>query len=199
VPYHLKTIQRRGCAAAQRVYDERRQQEGRDGVTIRSMYLRKSTLIALAVFFNASAAEAQWPQDSASDFSIFVTLQRFRTYADHCSAEIPALKPRFDSLIENLRSHVQGISKDLLASERFGGMREQAVPGAIAFAFKDSLDDARHNFQRQDATTICPKTLENLGVVNDDALKSDLTETLAAVQTMIRNLEKEKAPGASPN
>lgn len=166
------------------------------------MNAKNPVFLALAILFIASvtsAAEATWPTNSASDLSVFVTLQRFRIYADQCSDKVPRLKPKFDSLMESLSSHINGISNSLLSSDVFRGMKTKPVPAAISFAFKDSLEDARHNFERQDADVICPAKLQNLGEMDDEALKSDLTQTLLAVQSMIRNLEKESAREASPN
>jgi len=158
--------------------------------------LKSPVFVALTIVLTAlgaSAAEAVWPENSASDLSIFVTLQRFRIYADHCSDKAPQLKPKFDSLMENLNSRIQGMSKGLLSSDVFKGMKDEPVPAQISFALKDSLDDAKHNFERQDVDSICPKTLQRLSDMGDEALKSDLTQTLAAVQNMIRNTEKESA------
>ncbi len=158
------------------------------------MNFRNSVVIALAIVLTtslASAAEAVWPKNSASDLSIFATLQRFQIYADHCSAEVPQLKPKFESLMENLNSHIQGISKDLLASDGFKGMKDKPVPAEIINALKDNVDDAKHNFERQDAASICAKTLQDLGEMDDESLKSGLTEILAAVQNMIRMSEKQ--------
>lgn len=162
----------------------------------KSMNLKNPVFIALAIISTASVASAAdpvWPKDSASDLSIFVTIQRFRIYADHCSGHVPRLKPKFDSLMENLNSHIQRVSKSLLSSSVFKGMKDKPVPAEISFAFKDSLDDAKHNFERQDVDSICPKALQNLSEMDDESLKSDLTQTLMAVQSMIRNLEKESA------
>jgi hypothetical protein len=164
------------------------------------MNAKYPTVLALSIIGIASvtsAAETTWPTDTASDLSIFVTLQRFRIYADQCSDKVPGLKPRFDSLMEKLSSHTLGISKKLLSSDVFRGMKTMPVPAAISFAFKDSLEDARHNFERHDAGLICPKKLQILGEMDDEALRSDLTQTLVAVQGMIQNLEKESAR-ASP-
>lgn len=152
--------------------------------------------IALAILLVApvsSASEVVWPKDSASDLSIFVALLRFRIYADHCSAKVPQLKPKFESLMENLNSHIQGISKGLLASDTFKGMKDKPVPAEIIDAFKDSFDDVKHNFERLDAASICPKTLQDLGEMDDESLKSGLTDILTAVQNMTRKLEKESA------
>ena len=160
------------------------------------MNFKKSAFVALAIILSASvasAAETAWPKNSASGLSIFVTLLRYRIYADHCSANVPQLKPRFESLIENLSNRIQEISKDLLASSEFEDMKDKPVPTEIVDAFKDSFDDTRHNFERRDAASICPKTLQNLGEVDNESLKSGLTETLTAVQIMIRNLENEGA------
>jgi len=160
------------------------------------MNFRNSAIIALAIFLTASgasAAEEVWPRSSASDLSIYVTLLRFRIYADHCSANVPQLKPKFASLMEDLNGQIQGISKGLLASEEFKGMEGKPVPEAIIDAFRDSFDDSKHNFERQDAASICPKTLQNLGEMDDESLKSGLKETLTAVQKMIRNMENEGA------
>lgn len=163
--------------------------------TVKFTGLRNSACIALAIALTAPApaADAVWPSDSASDLSAFVTLQRFQIQADHCSAKVPRLKPKFDSLMENLNNRIQGISKGLLASDMFKGMKDKPVPAPIVFALEDSLDDAKHNFERQDADSICPKTLQTLGAMDDDSLKSRLTDTFTAVQNMIRNLATEAA------
>lgn len=139
-----------------------------------------------------------WPKNSASDLSIFVTILRFRIHADHCSAEVPQLKPKFESLVENLASRTQYISKGLLASELFKGMKHKPVPAEIIDAFRDSFDDVKHNVERLDAAAICPKTLQDFGKVDDESLREGLTDALTAVQNMIRNLEKEDARQASP-
>jgi hypothetical protein len=160
------------------------------------MILKNPIFIALATVLAvpvASTSEAAWSQSSVGDLSIFVTLQRFRIYAVHCSAEVPQLKPKFDGLMEDLNSRIQGISKALLSSDVFNGVKDKPVPAEISFALKDSLDDAKHNFERQDADAICPKTLQNLGEMGDESLKADLMQTLVAVQNMTRNLEKEGA------
>ena len=160
------------------------------------MNLKIPAFVALAMAVTASvapSAEAVWSKFSASDLSIFVTLQRFRIYADHCSDKVPQLRSRFDSLMEDLNTHIQGISKGLLSSDVFESMKDKPVPAEISFAFKDSLDDAKHNFERQDADSICPKTLQNLSEMDDESLKSDLTQTFVAVQKMILNIEKESA------
>lgn len=157
------------------------------------MSLKNHVVIAFAIVLGApvaSTSEAVWSKSSISDLSIFVTLQRFRIYADHCSIKIPQLKPRFDRVMEDLNSHIQGISKGLLSSDAFKAMKDKLVPAEIGFALKDSLDDAKHNFERQDADSICPKTLRNLGEMGDESLKADLMQTLVAVQNMTQNLEK---------
>jgi hypothetical protein len=160
------------------------------------MTFKNPALIALSIVLTISAApaaEAMWPKNSGSDLSIFVTSQRYRIYADHCSARIPQLKPQFESLMENLNNRIQGISKGLLASDLFKGMKDMPVPAAIVFALKDTLHDAEYNVERQDAAFICPKTLQNLSEMDDESLKSELTDTLTAVQNMTRNLEKASA------
>jgi hypothetical protein len=166
------------------------------------MNAKKPAFLALAIVVIASvtsAAETTWPTNSASDLSVFVTLQRFRIYADQCSDKVPGLKPQFDSVMESLSSHINGIAKSVLSSNVFRGMKTAPVPAAISFAFKDSLEDARHNFERQDADVVCPTKLQSLGKVDDDTLRFDLTQTLLAVQSMIKNLEKEGAREASPD
>jgi hypothetical protein len=159
------------------------------------MNLRKPVVIALAIVLNASvasSAEAVWPK-SASDLSIFVTLLKFRIYADHCSSQVPELSPEFAVLTKNLNSRMQGISESLLASDVFRGMKDTPVPLEIIDAFKDIFNDLKHNFERRDAATICPKTLQNLGDVDDESLKFELSGALTAVQNMIRNLESRSA------
>jgi hypothetical protein len=160
------------------------------------MTVKNPAYVALCVVLTisvASSAETMWPKNSASDLSIFVTLERYRIYADHCSARIPQLKPQFASLMENLNKRIQGISEGLLASDEFIGMKDKPVADAIVFALKDTLHDAEHNVERQDAAFICPKALQNLGEMDDESLKSGLSQTLTAVQNMTRNQEKASA------
>lgn len=163
---------------------------------------RKPALIAFGSVFMAmsvaSAAEPEWPKQSASDLAMFVVLQRYRIYAEHCSARIPELRPRFDSTMRKLVTHIQEVSKDLLASGQFDGMQNKPVPAEIIFAFKDILHDVEHNFERQDAVVACPKALQKLGDMDGDTLKSGLSDHLTAVQNMIRNLDKERVRQASP-
>ncbi|MEO8313986.1 MAG: hypothetical protein ABI645_04235 [Pseudomonadota bacterium] len=166
------------------------------------MNFKNSVFIAFAMVLTASvasAAEGVWPKSSASDLSIFVTLLRFRIYADHCSANVPQLKPKFDSLVENLNSRIQGIAKGLLASEKFKDMKGKPVPAEIVHSLRDSFDDAKHNFERRDAASICPEALQSFGEMDDESLKSGLTEVLTGVQNMIRNLERASASQASPD
>jgi len=160
------------------------------------MNLKNSVFIALAIAFvnpAAPAAEVVWPKSSAADLSIFVTALKFRIHADHCSDKVPLLKPEFENLMEDLASRIQGISQGFLASGRFREMKNKPVAAEIVDALKDSFNDARHNFERRDAASVCPGTLQNLGEMDDEALRSDLTETLTAIQSMTRNLEKGSA------
>jgi hypothetical protein len=121
-----------------------------------------------------------------------MALLRYRIYADHCSAKVPQLKPQFESLVEDLSGRIQEISMRLLASDVFKGMKDKPVPDEIVDAFKDSFDDLTHNVERRDANSTCQKTLQNFRDIDDDSLKSGLTETLTAVQNMTRNLEKTR-------
>lgn len=148
---------------------------------------------AVCVMPGAGAAEPAWPAKSASDLSMFVTLQRFRIYADHCAAQTPALKPQFDKLLLDLDSRLQDLSRQVLADDAFGGLRTRPVPAAIIAAFKDSFEDMSHNVERQDAAKLCPKALQNLGTVNDETLRTDLRQALTAVRNMIGNLEATEA------
>ena len=166
------------------------------------MNLKRRILIAFSTVLAAPvtlSSEAVWSERSISDLSLFVTLQRHRIYADHCSSKVPLLKPKFDNLMEALNSRIQVISEGLLSSEAFKDVKSKLVPAEIGFALKDSIDDARHNFERQDADSICPKVLQSLGQIGDESLKEELLQTLVAVQNMTRNLERESARQASPN
>jgi hypothetical protein len=159
----------------------------------KSRNLSNSVFIALAMALTTSvapAAEAVWPKNSASELSVFATILRFRIYADHCSARTPQLKPKFESLMEDLSSRIQGISKGLLASDEFKGMEGKPVPVEIVDAFEDSFDDVKHNVERLDAASICPKALQDFGEMDDESMKSGLTANLKAVQNMILKLAK---------
>jgi hypothetical protein len=72
-------------------------------------------------------------------------------------------------------------------------MKDKPVPAGIIDALKDSFHDARHNFERRDAASICPAALQSLREMDDESLKSGLRETLTGIQNMIRNLEKDRA------
>ncbi len=160
------------------------------------MTLRYSVFIVLAAAMTTSvaiAAEAVWPKESAGEVSRFVTMLRFRIYADHCSAEVPQLEPKFASLIEGLNSRMQGISKEVLASDEFKGMKETPVPAEIMDALKDSFHDMQHNFERLDAASTCPKTLQFLGDMDDESLKAGLTANFTAVLNMSQKLAKKSA------
>ena len=161
-----------------------------------SINLTKAVIIALAIALHtsvATAAEEVWPKNSASDVSIFVTILRFRIYADHCSAKVPRLKPKFESLMEDMNSRIQGISNGLLASEEFMGMKDKPVPVEIIDALKDSFDDLKHNFERLDAASICPETLQAFSEMDNESLISGLKVNLTGVQSMIQRMEKASA------
>jgi hypothetical protein len=148
---------------------------------------RRLVLIALAIAMTASSpaiAEEAWPSSSASDMSVFVTMLRFRIYAEHCSAKVPGLGPEFDSLMENLRSRLGRISEHLLASADFKGMKGKPVPARIIDAFRDSFEDVKHNLERQDAASVCPKTLRAFAEMDDVSLEDGLATTLSAVKNM---------------
>ena len=161
-----------------------------------SINLTKAVIIAMAIALHtsvATAAEEVWPKNSASDVSIFVTILRFRIYADHCSAKVPRLKPKFESLMEDMNSRIQGISNGLLASKEFMGMKDKPVPVEIIDALKDSFDDVKHNFERLDAASICPETLQAFSEMDNESLMSGLTVNLTGVQNMIQRMEKASA------
>jgi hypothetical protein len=100
--------------------------------------------------------------------------------------------------MKDLTSRIRSISNDLLSDDEFNGMKGKPVPAEIGFAFGDSLDDAQHNLERQGTEVLCQKKLQSLARLDDESLKSDLTQTLVAVQTMTRNLEKDRAGNALP-
>jgi len=160
----------------------------------RSMNL-KSALLALAMSLTipiATADEAVWPKNSASEVSTFATILRFQIYADHCSGEMPQLAAKFDSLMKNLSSRIEGMSISLLASADFNGMKDQVVPVEIMDALKHSFHDLAHNVERLDAAT-CSKTLLDFVDLDDESLKSSLTANLTAVQNMSQKFEKTHA------
>lgn len=165
------------------------------------MTSNKSAIVALTIALVTSvahAAEVVWPRESASDFSLFVVLQRHRLYADHCSARLPQLTPKLQSLMQDLDRRIQAISKALLASGAYSGMMGRPVPAVIIFGFEDALHDAEHNLERQDAVLACQRKIQALGELDDEALAMDLSNTFTAVQKMIDNMEALSAPKASP-
>jgi hypothetical protein len=141
----------------------------------------------------ATAAEAVWPKNPASEVATFATVLRFQIYADHCSDKMPQLEAKFDSLMESLSSRIQKMSMNLLATDEFNGMKNQLVPVEIFDALKHSFHDVTHNVESLDAVSICSKTLQNFGDMDDEALQSALAANLKAVQNMSQNLETERA------
>jgi hypothetical protein len=155
---------------------------------------RKSSVFIAALALTASvgsAAEEVWPKNSAGDVSVMATLMRFRIYADHCAVEVPQLKPKFESLMKDLDTRIQGISKGVLATDEFRGMKDKAVPAEIVDALDDSFHDGKESLERRDAASACPMALGNFGVVDDESLKSSLTANLKAVQNMIEKLAQK--------
>lgn len=162
----------------------------------KSMNPKSSSLVVLAIALStsvATAAEAVWPTNSASEIAVFVTVLRFRIYAEHCSAHVPELKPRFEGLMQGLDGRIQGLSQALVASDAFRDMKDAPVPVEIVEALEDSFHDGKHNLERQDASAVCPKKLQDFGDINDESLKEGLAANLKAVQNMMRNLGRKSA------
>jgi hypothetical protein len=160
------------------------------------MNFKNSVFLGLALALTisvATAAEAVWPKNSASEVATFATVLRFQIYADHCSDKIPQLEAQFDSLMESLSSRIQKLSMILLATDEFNGMKDTLVPVEIFDALKHSFHDVTHNVERLDAVSICSKTLQNFGDMDDEALQSALAANLTAVQNMSQKLENERA------
>lgn len=140
----------------------------------------------------ASAAEAAWPENPASEVSTFATVLRFQIYADHCSGQMPELGAKFDSLMKSLRDRIQRVSTSVLASDEFHGMKDKVVPVEVLDALKHSFHDAEHNVGRLDAASICPQVLRDFGDLDDDALKLTFTANLTAVHNMSQKLEEAR-------
>jgi hypothetical protein len=158
--------------------------------------MKTAVIIALAFSLatsGAAADEAVWPQHSAGDVSVLATMLRFGIHADHCSAQLPQLKPQFDGLMQNLDGRIQGIAKRLLSSAEFKGMKDMPVPATVLDALKDSFHDGEHTLERQDAAAICPQKLQRFSEVDDESLEYSLAANLKAVRNMIQNLQKEDA------
>jgi hypothetical protein len=159
-----------------------------------SMNLKSPVFTTLALICSASisfADEAVPRTMSVSDFSTFVSTQKYRIYTDHCSAKVPELKSEFERLLESLADRIQGISRRLIASGEFDDLKGKVVPAEVVDAFRDILHDTQHNFERRDASYICPKTLQSLHEVDDRTLTSALSDILTAVQKMLWNLEND--------
>lgn len=162
----------------------------------RIMDFRKIVFLVFAMPLTipvATAAEAVWPENSASEVATFATILRFQIYADRCSGEIPQLEAKFDRLMENLSHRIQSISTSLLASAEFNGMKDDLVPVEIMDALKHSFHDMAHNAERLDAASVCSNTLLNFGDMDDEALKASLTANLTAVRNMSEKIGKERA------
>ncbi|HWL62668.1 MAG TPA: hypothetical protein VNQ32_07715 [Steroidobacteraceae bacterium] len=144
--------------------------------------------VALAISV-ASAAEAEWPENPASEVATFATVLRFQIYADHCSAGLPALGAKFDSLMKSLRDRIRRISTSVLASDEYHGMKDKLVPVEVIDALKHSFHDVEHNVGRLDVASACPQALRDFGALDDEALKLTFTSNLTAVHNMSQKLE----------
>jgi len=167
----------------------------------RTMSIGRGAVVSLALVLAVPVTHADervWPSASAGELSVFVTLLRFQIYEEHCSSGVPKLKPEFEIRVQGLARRIQAISIGLLGSEEFRGIRDRPVPVEIVDAFKDSFHDTQHNFERRDAASICPETLQRLDVVSDESLKTGLTEVLTAVRNMMRNLDQAGDRQVSP-
>lgn len=140
----------------------------------------------------ASAAEAEWPENPAGEVAMFATALRFQIYADHCSAGMPELGAKFDSLMKSLRDRIKGISTSVLASEEYHGMKDKVVPVEVIDALKHSFHDAEHNVERLDVASVCPQSLRDFGALDDEALKLTFTSNLTAVHNMSQKLEEAR-------
>lgn len=160
------------------------------------VFLVLATPLTISV---ATAAEAVWPRNSAGEVATFATILRFQIYADRCSDENPQLAEKVALLMENLSRRIQSISTILLSSAEFNGMKDDLVPVEIMDALKHSFHDVAHNVERLDAVSVCSKTLQGFGDMDDEALEASLTANLTAVQNMSQKFEKERARQASPN
>lgn len=160
------------------------------------MKFMNSAYLALAMTLTisfAAADEAVWPKNSASEVATFATVLRFQIYADHCSDKLPELAVKFDLLMESLSSRIEKLSLTVLATDEFNGMKDQLVPVEIFDALKHSFHDVTHNVERLDAASICSKTLQDFGDMDDEALQSTLVANLKAVRNMSQNFAKERA------
>lgn len=157
------------------------------------MKYRLASALAVALTIPvASAAEAAWPENPASEVATFATVLRFQIYADRCSGEMPELGAKFDNLMKSLRDRIQGISTSVLASDEYHGMKDKVVPVEVIDALKHSFHDAEHNVERLDVTSICPQALRDFGALDDEALKLTFTANLTAVHNMSQKFEEAR-------
>ena len=157
------------------------------------MKYRIASALAVALMISvASAAEAAWPENPASEVATFATVLRFQIYADHCSGGIPELGAKFDSLMKNLRDRIQRISTTVLASDEYHGMKDKVVPVEVIDALKHSFHDVEHNVERLDVASVCPQALRDFGDLDDEALKLTFTSNLTAVHNMSLKLEEAR-------
>lgn len=158
------------------------------------MKYRLAGALALALALSvASAGEAEWPENPASEVATFATALRFQIYADHCSAGMPELKASFDSLMKGLRDRIQGISTRVLASDEYHGMGDILVPVEVLDALKHSFHDAEHNVERLNVASTCPQALRDFGALDDESLRLTFTSNLKAVHTMSKQPEAGRA------
>lgn len=160
------------------------------------MDLRHALFLVLAIPMAmpvATADEANWPTNPASEVATFATILRYRIYADHCSGKIPQLEAEFDHLMEGLDRRIRGISTRLLSTSEFEGMKEEVVPVEIMDAIKHSYHDLEHNVGTLDAASTCSTTLRTFGELGDEALEASLTANLTAVHNMSQKMQEGRA------
>lgn len=155
---------------------------------------RLSVALAAALAISAvSAAEPAWPENPASEVATFATVLRFQIYANHCSAGMPELGAKFNSLMRSLKDRILGISTTVLASSEYHDMKDKVVPVEVLEALKHSFHDAEHNVERLDVASICPQALRDFGALDDEALKLTFTSNLTAVHNMSQKHDEPRS------
>jgi len=145
-----------------------------------------ATVALIASAQVASAAESAIPPRFAGEEAVELVVQRFRLYADSCSASAPGLKAEFDAAMTSLTARIRSIAAEIMSSKAFESLARQQVPSGLTAAVAKDFERTKREFGSRDATIVCPRTLQNLRDMSDDSLRMGLVQSLSAVQNALQ-------------
>ena len=130
-----------------------------------------------------------WPMETTGDISILIVRERYRIYTTHCAEQIPASKLAFDEVMKSLQGRIRSIGMRLLDTDAFREMKQQPVPSSLVGALSTELRNIQQELEEQDASVVCPETLQSYRGTTDALLEDFLKRTLAGVRVTANSLK----------